>query len=353
MVQHSKVLLTGGSGFIAAHILDILVKRGYQIVTTVRTAEKEQFIREKYPGKENQIQVFLVPDIQDENGFDETLMKNPDITAVIHTASPFFQAKDDPEKELLLPAIKGTTNILNAIKRLGPKVQHVVITSSFAALLDPEKIRNHDAVFSEATWNPTTYEEAVANKAQAYRASKKLAEKAFWAFIEKEKLFTGTTINPPSVFGPLIHKVNSPNAINTSSKIIYGVLHGDMDKPYPDTATYNLWADVRDVALAHVLAIEKEEAVGKRWFIADSFMHPQTILDSINRSFPELKGKIPVGTPYSPEKIEQDLQTYHRFDNSKTSEESGIKYIDFDTCIKDAVNSFLELDKQFAAHGTC
>jgi nucleoside-diphosphate-sugar epimerase len=346
MVQHSKVLLTGASGFIAAHILDILVKRGYQVVATVRSSEKEQFIREKYPGKETQIQVFLVPDIQDDHAFDNAFLKNPDISAVIHTASPFFQAKDDPENELLLPAIKGTTNILNAIKRHAPKVRHVVITSSFAALLDPTKQRNHDAVFSEATWNPITYDGGIADKAQSYRASKKLAEKAFWDFIEKEKLFTGTTINPPSVFGPLIHKVNGPNAINTSSDIIYTALRGE--KPYPDTAVYNLWVDVRDVALAHVLAIEKDEAVGKRWFLAQSFFHPQTVLDSINKSFPQLKGKISVGTPYSQAKIEQDLLTYHRFENSKTSAESGIEYIDFDTSIKDAVETFLKLEAQWS-----
>jgi nucleoside-diphosphate-sugar epimerase len=50
-----------------------------------------------------------------------------------------------------------------------------------------------------------------------YAASKTLAEKAFWKFIKDEKPnFDGVTINPPLVFGPIIHQVSGLEALNTS-----------------------------------------------------------------------------------------------------------------------------------------
>ena len=42
------VLLTGGSGFIALHVLDALLSRGYSVVTTVRSQEKAEKIRTSF-----------------------------------------------------------------------------------------------------------------------------------------------------------------------------------------------------------------------------------------------------------------------------------------------------------------
>lgn len=53
-----------------------------------------------------------------------------------------------------------------------------------------------------------------------WTASKTLAEKAFWKFIKEEKpSFDGATINPPLVFGPIIHQVKDIESLNTSVAI--------------------------------------------------------------------------------------------------------------------------------------
>lgn len=65
----TRTLLTGGSGFIAAHILDTLLKRGHSVVTTVRSQEKAEQIKNSHPGvsKEN-LDFVIVPDISAPDG---------------------------------------------------------------------------------------------------------------------------------------------------------------------------------------------------------------------------------------------------------------------------------------------
>lgn len=66
------------------------------------------------------------------------------------------------------PAIKGTTGILKAIKNFAPSVKRVVITSSFAAIVNGNQ---HPKLYNEKVWNPITWEEGL-DHAKVYRASK-------------------------------------------------------------------------------------------------------------------------------------------------------------------------------------
>ena len=97
---------------------------------------------------------------------------------------PCFNTTDS-KKDLLDPAIIGTTGILKAIKKSAPTVKRVVITSSFAAVINPAKGVRPRYVYSESGWNPITEEEALQSPIAGYRASKTFAEKAAWDFIEK------------------------------------------------------------------------------------------------------------------------------------------------------------------------
>ncbi|KAK4619569.1 Ketoreductase azaE [Fulvia fulva] len=281
-----RVLLTGGSGFIAAHVLDILLEHGHSVVTTVRSQEKANKIKDNHPkyGKDK-LDFALVEDVAQEGAFDKAIVSDPPFEAVIHTASPFHFNVTDVQKELLDPAVIGTTGILKSIKKSAPSVKRVVITSSFASIVNPSKGHAVGHVYSEKDWNPITHAEALENPAAGYRASKTFAEKAAWNFVEKEKPnFTLSTMCPPLVLGPIVHYLNSLDSLNTSNQRTRDCMLGKWKDEIPNTGTF-IWVDVRDLALCHVLAAEKEEAANKRFFVTAGHFSNGKIAGVIGKNF--------------------------------------------------------------------
>ncbi|KAM5441269.1 Glycine-rich RNA-binding protein 2, mitochondrial [Microsporum ferrugineum] len=332
----TRVLLTGGSGFIAAHVLDTLLERGHSVVTTVRSQEKGQRILSAHPhvGKDR-LDFVVVEDIAQPNAFEKAVISEPPFEAVIHTASPFHFRTSNARKELLAPAINGTSGILHAIKKSAPSVKRVVVTSSFAAIIDPSK--PSDYVYSEADWNPIKEDEVDKNPVFGYRGSKTFAEKAAWEFVEKEKPnFTLATCNPPLVLGPCVHYLASLDSINTSNERISDLITGKGKDGCPPTGT-SLWVDVRDVALAHVLAAEKPEAANKRFFLTAGTYSNVDIVGIISEKFPELKDKMPSGEALMPGDVAPALRL--RFDNSRSKEVLGLTYRPLVESVVDAVKS--------------
>lgn len=334
----TKVLLTGGSGFIAAHILELLLQRGHEVVTTVRSEDKASKIREAHPGAK--VTVVLVPDIAQPDAFDE-VVKTPGLEVVLHTASPFHYNWTDPKAELLDPAIIGTTSILKAIKKSAPGVRRVVVTSSFASILSEAGLNDPAKVFSEADWNPSTYEDALKdNKAVSYRVSKTLAERAAWKFLEDEKPnFDLATICPPLVFGPVVHHLNSLAAINTSNQRYVDLIQGKWKTEIPPTGAF-LWVDVRDVALAHVEAFERPAAGGRRFFTTDGQFNNRQIVEIVRKNFPDLADKLPSEDVKGGGFPEGGVYGY---DNSRATKELGINWISLEKSSIDTVKSLLEL----------
>lgn len=148
------------------------------------------------------------------------------------------------------PAVNGTVSVLKSAKD-SKSIKRIVITSSFAAVVDTSK--PVPTKFTEDDWNefsPKTLEEKGkdVSPVDAYRASKTLAERAAWEFVEKNKpgwdiatmvryspdfpfeneLLKYVLIiqNPPFVIGPIIHQVSKPESLNTSIAAFYGFLSG-------------------------------------------------------------------------------------------------------------------------------
>ncbi|KAI1426265.1 putative NAD dependent epimerase/dehydratase [Xylaria sp. FL1777] len=335
-----KVLLTGGSGFIATHILQLLLSRGHEVVTTVRTEEKAKIIRDAYP--DAKLTVVIVPDIAVPGAFDE-VVQIPGLEYVQHTASPFHFKFKEP-KELLDPAIKGTTSILEAIKKYAPTVKRVVITSSFAAILDGSKLGDKTQKWSEANWNPSTYEDGLTGPpGTTYRVSKTLAEKAAWAFKENEKPnFDIVTINPPLVFGPVVHHLASLADINTSNGNIVALIVGKWKSEIPPTGVH-LWVDVRDVAKAHVEAQERPEAGGNRFFVTAGLFANKEMVPIARKSFPQLADKLPEDGVQGGDYPGGSVDNVYKYDNSKATTVLGIDWIPLEKSVVDTIGSLLAI----------
>lgn len=330
-----RVLLTGGSGFIAAHCVDILLQNKHSVVFTVRSDAKGEKILSNHPDvPRSQLSYVIVEDIAQEHAFDHAVQSDPPFEAVLHTASPFHFNVQDPKRDLLDPAIIGTTGILKAIKAHAPTVTRVALTSSFAAITNPS---SHPDTYDERSWNPVTMDEALHSDAgTAYRGSKTFAERAAWDFVESEKPnFSLTTLCPPLVMGPVVHYLTSLDSLNTSNENIRDLITGKFrDEGLPPTRVV-LWVDVRDLALAHVRAIERpEQAAGKRVFVTAGFFRNSDVADIVKREFPDLKEKLPKhGWEKTPETFA------FKIDNSRSKEVLGLEYRGLDETVVDLVKS--------------
>ncbi|KAK3167213.1 hypothetical protein OEA41_010339 [Lepraria neglecta] len=333
------ILLTGASGFVAAHVLNSLLQHGYRVRGTVRSEATANKVRKTHSyllnGDDSRLTFAIVPDVAKPGAFDEAVK---DVDGVIHTASPFVMQVENNERDLLDPAIKGTTEILKAIKKYAPQVKRVVITSSFAAIVDPKQGARPGYTYSEKDWNPVTYEEAKSGDGgTAYCASKTFAEKAAWEFVEKEKPnFDVATICPPMIYGPLDHDA-SLDHLNTSSADIYRFIDGSQKEAGP--TAFPAFADVRDVGEAHVKAYENPQS--SRYFITSgNFQYPD-VCEIIRKALPAYAGKVP--EPSSTEKV----PTF-AVNNSHARNDLGMHFIPLDQTISDTAKSLARLQEQKA-----
>lgn len=174
-------------------------------------------------------------------------------------------------------------------------MKRVVITSSVAAIISP---RTPPYTFTESDWNdasPKAVEEKgrKAPNGDKYSASKTLAEKAAWKFVEENEGGLGfdlSVINPPYIFGPLIHEMKSVDALNQSNALFLdAVVKKSAPSKEESGKPVGNFVDVRTVARAHVLALSQDVAGGERFIVSQGAFSWQDICASSSSSpFPSL-----------------------------------------------------------------
>ncbi len=359
MSTSNKVLLTGASGFVALRILEYLLidPEDYKVIGTVRSQSKADFIIKNmkiiHPELDfsgDKLTFEFVSDVAVPGAFDSVLKNHQDINFVLHTASPFTGAVEDPQKELVDPAVNGTTEILKAAKKYGPNIKHFVVTSSFAAVANPLLMFNPDTTFKEDTWNPLTLEQAIAfpasDKIFCYFVSKALAERAAWDFIEKEKpSFTFNTINPGYIWGPHVFNSTVENkSLNESTRLFDEYLNVDLNNTSPldgPMGPFLIFADGRDVAKLHLAAIKRPEiANGNRWLGVSGYTPAQDLVDYLHKTFPEFASKhIGLGLPGSGK---ESLTRVAGYDASKTIEQSGVEFTAAEKTLYDTAKQLID-----------
>ncbi|CAL1707448.1 unnamed protein product [Somion occarium] len=334
-VTSGKVLVTGANGYIAVWLVKDLLEKGFTVRGTVRSAAKGEHLKKTFASYGDKLELVVVDDITKTGAFDEAVKG---VDAIQHTASPFHFNITDPQ-DLIVPAVAGTTSILESALKHGSTVKRVVVLSSTAAVqtTDLEK----PTVFNENNWNDKAVNEVETKGKEtspfdSYMASKTLAERAAWAWYEKNKAaiqWDLVVFNPPYVYGPIIHEIQDLSQLNTSMGLFYTVvLKGETDDQTL-VKEGNNWIDVRDVSSALVLALFKEEAANQRFIISGGTYKWQDWVNAVRKVAPTL----PAGnTSYKPEEAIHEIVT----DSSKSKQVLGIKYRTFDETAKDIVADF-------------
>lgn len=331
----TSVFVSGATGYIAQHIILQLIAKGYNVVGTVRSAEKGEILKKKL--KSDNFIYEIVKELDADGAFDAALKAHPEVTVFLHTASPFRFSLTDPEKDFLIPAVEGTKNALSAIATYGPQIKRVVVTSSYAAnahYLDDLVASN---TLSEDSWNTITWEAAKASAIDGYCGSKTFAERAAWDFVKENKPnFSLSVVNPGYVFGPQAFASDATGTLNTSAEIINSLLKLKSDEePHPFAGAF---IDVRDTADAHLVAFESKDAEGQRLLVTEERFTTQDLLDIVNENFAEyVKGRIPTGVPGSGAK-----KTFAKIDNSKTRKIIGHDLISLKKSVVDTIQQVLD-----------
>ena len=329
-----KVLVTGGTGYVAGWVIVELLKRGYDVRATVRSAAKADAVRAatKVGGAGTDRLEFAIADLTNDAGWDEAMQG---CAYVLHVASPLGSGAERDPEAFIRPAREGTLRVLRAAVKAG--VKRIVQTSSCGAAT-PVKM-GAETVSDEETWSDPS-------KQEPYRRSKTLAEKAAWEFMKAEGGKTEfTAILPSGVFGPVLSKEGLG-----SVQFIQRIIDGRLPR-IPNVGLSII--DVRDLATAHVDAMTAPGAAGQRLIVNGDFMWMKDIAATLKAKLGPRGDKIPtrmlpdwivkVGANFNSalNTLKPLLRRSHRFSSEKARRIIGLKTRPATETVVDCAESLL------------
>ncbi|KAK1429494.1 hypothetical protein QVD17_11703 [Tagetes erecta] len=317
--KKTVVCVTGASGFIASWLVKLLLERGYSVNATVRDLNDPKKTKHllALDGAKEKLHLFEA-DLLKDGSFDGAV---EGCDGVFHCASPFFIHTDNPQEDLIDPAVKGTLNVLSSCSKVR-SVKRVVLTSSVAAVLYNGTPLTPEVVVDESWFSDQGF---CTETKMWYPLSKTLAEEAAWTYV-KDKAIDMVTINPALVIGPLLQPT-----LNTSARAILRLINA----PTYSNITAGC-VHVKDVANAHILAFETPSASG-RYCMAESVVHFSELVQMLHKLYPSFK---------LPDKCaDDDPIVKYQISNEKARSLGIDQYIALEDGIKETIESLK--DKKF------
>lgn len=341
--MNKTILVTGATGYIGSWVVKYLLEKGYRVRITVRDKSrnnKYELLQKLAVDSPGEIVVYEA-DLLKSGSYNQAA-KGCD--AIIHLASPFTLRFKDPVKELIEPAVQGTENVL-AAATTSTSVKKVVLTSSVVAVhgdnIDMQEKGLRE--FTEDDFNDTS-----TATHQPYPYSKVKAELAAWDIAKQQDQWQLVVMNPAFVMGPPLSADTNSESIQFMKDMLGGkFLTG---APYLEFG----FVDVRDVARAHILALEKEDADG-RHILAERVLDFMSFAKTIKTMYP---GKYPLPLMKTPKFmlylvgwafgltrkfISRNIGYHIKLNNNKSKNELGLVYTPFETTIKDMIERMVEL----------
>lgn len=231
-VKPERVLVTGGNGHIGNTLAKALCERGYDVRVTVRQPEEARSMR-IFEGFDVELRR---ADIRDEEAIGRAL---EGVTGVFQVAAEYNYDERRSNGGIAANNVQGSQTVLRAARSRA--VRRVVLTSSIAAV-----------GFGGTREQPLS-EESWSDPVDPYCRSKLESEKSAWKYAREQGLDL-IALCPSVVLGPNFYK-HTPSTMNVSAFINNQV-------PFRFSLQLSI-VDVRDVALAHILAYESKNAHGR------------------------------------------------------------------------------------------
>ncbi|KAF1016971.1 MAG: GDP-L-fucose synthase [Stenotrophomonas maltophilia] len=253
--MNQTVLVTGGTGFVAGWCIADLLRRGYRVRTTVRDTPRAGPLLDALATHGVPLDRLSVhtADLTRDAGWAEAMQG---CAYVLHVASPLGIAGNEAAATLEAAACEGTLRVLRAAVDAG--VGRVVMTSAATTATPP--LQSPDSLSDESVWFDPQEADV-----DGYRRSKRLAERAAWAFMAEHGGATElVTVLPGAVFGPLL-STQSVGSVQVIAKLLQGAL--------PALPRLGLEVvDVRDVADIHIRAMTTPDIGGQRFLAVGEFL---------------------------------------------------------------------------------
>lgn len=267
-----KVVVTGGTGFVAGWVIVEFLNAGYEVSTSVRSLKKADRLEREIAKAVSKEEMANLSFFEADLTSDKNWVKNIQGAAgIIHVASPMGNGTQSVE-ELVNVAKNGALTVLKAAKEAG--VKRVVMTSSQAA---STPMHGSNAVLDENFWTDINNPDL-----DPYRISKVESEKAAWRFARENDLEL-TTVLPGAIFGPIL----SDKAVS-SNEVLLRLLNGMPLTPHVPLEI----SDVRDLAHLHRLAFENPVAIGKRYLAASQVLQMAEVEKIYQTNFPYKRIKV-------------------------------------------------------------
>lgn len=271
----SRILVSGGSGYIAGVLIRQLLAAGWQVNTTVRDLAREPALRQLLgvaPGDE-QLRCFKA-DLMFDAGWAEAAAG---CSHLAHLASPLPAGVPRDANELIVPARDGALRALKAARDAG--VRRVVMTSSVAAIAYGHGPGEHR--FTERDWT-----QLAVPGIPAYVQSKTIAERAARDWVAREGGgLELCTVNPSVVLGPVASADYSASVV-----LVRSLLDGRI--PALPRIGFGI-VDVRDVAELHWRALTAPGMAGERFIACGGFTWLSEIAAVLRAELGEQARRVP------------------------------------------------------------
>ncbi len=222
-----KALVTGGTGFVGSHLVEALLKEGFEVHCLVRNISNKKWL--------DGLDVFF---IEGDCCNRASLEKIRNFDYIFHLAG---LTKASSWQEFYTANVIGTENIVDVALKNNPGLKRFILLSSLAAAGPCE-----DGI--------PKCEDSPATPVSAYGRSKLMGEEVLLKFRDKIPF---TILRPTGVYGP-----RDRDFYLFFKMINIGIL------PYFGKSYYTL-IYIDDLIKGIILAAKSKEAEGKTYFLAD------------------------------------------------------------------------------------